>query len=253
MRRDYIDTMKADGFGEFLTACEAIRNCKFVIAEHKISGLLKAIADNKRLYSMFGAALYGFDYKLVFTEAIGNGVFLLPSEPKKAIALVFRILLDIDEGKMSLQNFLEAYFYSVSVNESYARFCLEVIAPFETYCRTMFSQSDGMPELAEIVADSAKAYDNVNGKFRANLKSDALNCLATLVEIADSVITGAIDRAEFKACLNGLTRAIGSDDYDGIISAFLGVKYAVAYFFRSSRSVLEIYKKLEYDIKHLAD
>ena len=55
MRRDYIDTMKADGFGEFLTACEAIRNCKFVIAEHKISGLLKAIADNKRLYSMFGA------------------------------------------------------------------------------------------------------------------------------------------------------------------------------------------------------
>ncbi len=117
----------------------------------------------------------------------------------------------------------------------------------------MFSQSDGMPELAEIVADSAKAYDNVNGKFRANLKSDALNCVATLVEIADSVITGAIDRAEFKACLNGLTRAIGSDDYDGIISAFLGVKYAVAYFFRSSRSVLEIYKKLEYDIKHLAD
>ena len=81
----------------------------------------------------------------------------------------------------------------------------------------------------------------------------ALNCVATLVEIADSVITGAIDRAEFKACLNGLTRAIGSDDYDGIISAFLGVKYAVAYFFRSSRSVLEIYKKLEYDIKHLAD
>lgn len=249
MRRDYIETMKADGLGEFLSACDALKNCKFVVAEGKISALLKAIADNKQLYSMFGVALYEFNYKVAFTECIGNGIFSLPPEPKKAIALVFRILLDIDGGKMSLQNFLEAYFYSVSINESYARFCLEVIAPFETYCRAMFTHASELPTIAGLTG----VYDNVNMKFRSELKADALNCIATLIEISEKAIGGVIDRAEFTACLNGLIRAINGDDYDNIISSFLGVKYAVSYFFKSSKDAFEIYKKLEYDIKHFAD
>lgn len=251
MRRDYIETMKSDGFGEFLSACDSLKNCKYVIAEKKIAELLKSIADNKKLYSMFGSALYGFDYNLVFSECVSGGAFFLPSDSKKAIALVFRILLDIDSGKTSFRNFLDAYFYSVSPNESYARFCLEVISPFESYCRIAFSQPDAFRLPKD--SDAEQEYENVNGKFRADLKSDALNCVATLMEIANATITGVIDRAEFVACLNGLIKAIKADDYDNIISAFLGVKYAVAYFFKSSKSVIEIYKKLEHDIKHLAD
>ncbi len=252
MRRDYIESMKTDGLGEFLDACEAIKNSKFVVAEPKIAALLKAIADNKQLYSMFSAALYGFDYKTAFSECIGNGGFVLPSEPKKAIALVFRILLDIDTGKMSLQNFLEAYFYSVSVNESFARFCLEVIAPFETYSRTAFAHADAILN-GQLPDEHVKTYERVNAEHRSDLRTDALNCVATLIEIADTAITSAIDRAEFGACLKGLTRAVNSDDYDNVISAFLGVKYAVAYFFKSSKSISEIFKKLEYDIKHMVD
>lgn len=268
MRRDYIDNMKADGFGEFLNACEELKNCKYVIAENKIAAVLKSIADNKQLYSMFGAALYGFDYKTTFTGSVGDSGFVLPSDPKTAIALVFRILLDIDSNIMPLRNFLEAYFYSESVNESYARFGLEVIAPFTAYCRSFFAQSDasvaatigiptdnasGKAQYSAVDGKIAQAYENVNSKIYKDLKSDAASCLAILLEIADDTITGVIDRAEYTACLNGLVRALKTDNYDDIISAFLGVKYAVAYFFKSSKNVLDIYKKLEYDIKHLAD
>lgn len=247
MRRDYIESMKADGLGEFCSACEALRNCKFVVAETKISALLKSIADNRRLYSMFGVALYGFDYKNTFAECVGNNVFSLPADRKKAVALVFRILLDIDDGIMSLQNFLEAYFYGVSVNESFARFCLELIVPFESYCRELYSSADTAANENDL------AMREAGGKFRAALKSDALDCISELVTIAETSIAVVIDRAEFTACLNGLTRAVNADDYDNIISAFLGVKYAVAYFFKSAKNVQDIYKKLEYDIKHLAD
>lgn len=252
MRREYIDSMKSSGFGEFVNACENLKNSKFVLAENRITALLKSIADNKQIYSMFGAALLDFDYKSVFTDCvIGNG-FSLPSDPKTAIALVFRILLDIDSGKMTLQNFLEAYFYSESLNESYARFTLEIVAPFETYCRMFFVRAETP---AEIFAenDISKAYDSVNDKFRDDLKADALGCVASLIDIADKAIPHIIDRAEFTACLNGLTRAIKNKVYDDIISAFLGVKYGVWYFFKSNSAVLEIYKKLEYDIKHFAD
>lgn len=252
MRRDYLESMKADGLGEFLTACGNLKNCKFVVAETKIAALLKAIADNKQLYSMFSAALYGFDYKQAFSDCICTGGFALPTEPKKAIALVFRILLDIDTGKMSLQKFLEAYFYSVSLNESFARFCLEVVTPFETYCKTTYMRADAllndMPEHEQM-----KAYEKINSEQKNGLKSDAVKCVATLIEIADTAITGAMDRAEFNACLKGLIRAINADDRDNTISSFVGVKYAVSYFFRSSRSVLEIFKQLEHDVKNIVD
>ncbi|MDE6028980.1 MAG: hypothetical protein K2F90_01505 [Clostridiales bacterium] len=252
MRRNYLESMKSDGLGEFLSACESLKNCKYVLAESKITALLKSIADNKQLYSMFAASLYEFDYSKTFSACIYNGSFVLPTEPKKAIALVFRILMDIDCGKIELRNFLEAYFYSPMINESYARFCLEVITPFRSYCNSLFSQPTLLQELP-VKGSVYGAYEAVNGKFRTDLKSDALGCIATLVDIADSTITGAIERAEYTACLNGLTRAIDSDDYENIISAFLGVKYAVAYFFKSTKTVMDIYKKLEYDIKHIAD
>lgn len=254
MRREYIDSMKAKGFGEFIKACEDLKNCKYVLAENRIATLLKSIADNKQLYSMFGAALYGFDYKTAFSECVvGNG-FVLPNEPKKAIALVFRILIDIDSGKMPLSNFLEAYFYSESLNESYARFGLEIVAPFLTYCRMLFVQADAQAgDLLVPEEDMQRAYDDVNDRFRADLKEDALNCLTGLMDSAETSIGAPIDRAEFDACVKGLIRAIKSHDYDDIISAFLGVKYAVSYFFKGKPTETELYKRLEYDIKHLSD
>ncbi len=248
-----MDSMKADGFGEFIIACEDLKNCKFIIAESKIAALLKSIADNKQLYSMFGAALYGFDYKTTFTECVGNNSFVLPTDPKTAIALVFRILMDIDGGQMPLRNFLEAYFYSESLNESYARFGLDIITPFERYCRMFFSKADAPNEALPDDCVMAKQYDTLNDKYLNDLKSDALGCVASLIDYADKHITGVIDRAEYNACLNGLIKAIKSQDSDNVISAFLGVKYAVAYFFKSNAEVLQVYKKLEYDIKHISE
>ena len=250
MRRDYTETMQAAGYGEFFTACQSLKSCKYVLAESKIAALLKSIADNRQLYTLFGNVLYGFNYKAVFSECVNNGVFSLPPAPKKAVALVFRILMDIDSGKMSLRGFLEAYFYSPSINESYTRFALDIITPFESYCREVFSRPD-YPENAE--PDESDEDDEARKQKIEMLKQDALECIASLSQIADTSITGVIDRAEFSACLGGLTRTIESDDFKNAISAFLGVKYAISYFFKSAKNVLDVYKRLEFDIKHLTD
>ncbi|MCH5155165.1 MAG: hypothetical protein J1F69_01020 [Clostridiales bacterium] len=250
MRRNYLESMKSDGLGEFLSACESLKNCKYVLAESKITALLKSIADNKQLYSMFASSLYGFDYNRTFSACVNNGSFVLPADPKKAVALVFRILLDIDSGKIELRNFLEAYFYSPMINESYARFCLEIITPFRMYCCNLFSNPESFNEIPLNIGAEG-AYEQVSGKLRSDVKADALDCIAALEDVADSTITVAIELAEFSACLNGLTRAIESNDNQSIISAFLGVKYAIAYFFKSTQTVAEIYKKLEYDVKQL--
>lgn len=245
MRREYLDSMQADGPNEFIRACDELKNCKYVLAENKIAALLKSVADNKQLYSMFGTIMYGFDYKRVFNACVAGRGFALPLDKKKAIALVFRILLDVDSGKMPLKNFLEAYFYCDVINESYARFALEVIAPFESYCKEYFLSGGN-------VDDSDGDYASDAERFQDSLKVDALTCITDLSDIADGAITGAVDKAEFSACLDGLTRAIRTRGYGDVISSFIGVKYAVAYFFAGNEEVGEILKRLENDVRHIS-
>lgn len=274
MRREYIDSMKAKGFGDFIAACDELRSCKYILAENKIAALLKAIADNKQLYSMFAASLYNFDYQATFDECVMGSCFSLPSEPQKVVALVFRILVDLDSGKMPLQNFLEAYFYGESINDAYARFGLEVIAPFETYCRLYFTQTNEQtiagvfaelenprpPQSGSIVVTENRlpqaapsAGERASERFQSDLKNDAIEQVKALIDIADGAIIGQVDNAEYVTCLNGLLVALESRGYKDIIPAFLGVKYAVAYFFKNIKTVSDIFKRLDYDIKNLMD
>lgn len=242
MRRELSDVMTAEGHSEFFIACSELKNSKYILAENKITALLKTIADNKQLYALFSAALYGFDYSATFGECVTDNTFTLPSDKKTAIAMVFRILMDIDTGRMTLRNFLEAYFYSDSMNESFARFVLEVIVPFETYCKVYLLEDDSMSE---------NNLNTVNEKYKIELKTGALGCLASLIEYGENAITTVYDRTEYVACLNGLVRSLKADDLDNIVSSFLGVKYAISYFFKSDTDVAQIFKKLDYDVKHL--
>ena len=247
MRREYIDSMKAKGFGDFITACDELRSCKYILAENKIAALLKAIADNKQLYSMFAASLYDFNYQATFDECVMGNCFSLPTEPQKVVALVFRILVDLDSGKMPLQNFLEAYFYGES--QTNAETVSNVFAELENsrQARGAVATDSGLP------AATRAASDNSVERFQADLKNDAIQQVRALIDIADGTIIGQVDNAEYVTCLNGLLDALESRGYKDIIAAFLGVKYAVAYFFKNIKTVSDIFKRLDYDIKHLAD
>lgn len=251
MRREYIDSMKSDDFSEFISACEGLKNCKYIIAEAKITELLKTIADNKQVYSMFGVALFGFDYSAAFSEAIKNGGFTLPADRKTAIALVFRLLLDIDNREKPLNNFLEAYFYSETLNEAYARFALEVIVPFESYCKSIYAQTDHDVVETAIKEATEESHEKLRSEMHNGLKEDALKCVEKLVDFADSNMENIIDRAECIACLRNLSHCLNTRDYDEIISTFIGVKYTVLHFFKTDNTVIAIYEQLENDIKKL--
>ncbi len=265
MRRDIIDGMNSSGFEEFFAACDELRNCKYVIAESKITALLKAIADNRQIYAMFASALKGFDYNKVFYECVSasDRMFVLPNDYKNAIALVFRILLDMDNGKIKLETFLEAYYSPGSVNEEYARFGLEIVAPFAAYCKMYFAQNADAADTSLLELAPARRQNGTNLLQSApppqtdgldeTLKKDALDCIIKLTDIGNDSINNFADRREYSVCLDGLSRALRLYGYDDIVSAFIGVKYAVLYFFSAMPDILAVYKKLEYDVKHLSN
>lgn len=250
---------KAEEIEEFLSACTALENCKYVVSDSKLRELFKTFADSRYLYGMISNALYKFNYAQVFDASVANGIFELPRDPKTAVALVFRLLWDIDAGNMSFSVFLETYYRGVDLSDAFELFCGEVIKPFRSYCCMLLSASE-MPT-AKQPSGAAPTRPQIGEQVSATIaprpagdvRSDALSCISALAEIANSLLTGAIDRDEYSICLKGLIRSLNGDSYDDVIASLIGVKYATKYFFRSSTEVGEIYKKLAYDVKHLND
>ena len=258
MRNNMPSKSKTEEIEEFLLACNALENCKYVVSDSKLRELFKTFADSRYLYGMIANVLYGFNYAQAFNESVANGIFELPRDAKKAVALVFRLLWDIDAGKTPFGAFLETYYRGVDLSDAFELFCSEVIKPFKMYCCMLLSASDTtVAKAADPAARTAQSgeYTDTKGAVRpvSGARSDALNCITALAEIGNSILTGAIDRDEYGICLKGLVRALNGDSYEDIVSSLLGVKYATAYFFRASAEVAEIYKKLAYDIKHLND
>ncbi len=108
-------------------------NCKYILAERKISDLLKVITDSKMLYELFEYVTDGFDYytfKSVCFPEDGNGV-KMPAKESELLALVFLLLMEIDMNKESLDGLCLKYFGANETGQArYSSFVLKVIIPF---------------------------------------------------------------------------------------------------------------------------
>ena len=123
----------------FFTACEELINCKFIIANSKISELLRAIATSEELMGLFTAVTKNFDYsaaKRLYLRGpedtrTARGAAFLPAEDTELLAFVFCLLVEFDSGSLNLNDFLLRYFHEDgSYTASYALFVERVIRPF---------------------------------------------------------------------------------------------------------------------------
>ena len=110
---------------------------KYILADKKISELLKIIASSKMLYELFRHVTENFDYatfkEVCFARSInGKGVFTMPARDEDALALIFLLLVEIDDKKTDLIKLLNDYFPSEGGKQSsYALFVTQAVIPFE--------------------------------------------------------------------------------------------------------------------------
>lgn len=120
---------------QFTEICDEVMNCKFIVAEVKIMKLLKCMATTPVIFNELEKCLEDFNYEFEFQKAKvpkeeGKVVLSLPVEATKKVALIFRILYDIDTKKLDLQKFINDYFVtSGEPYESYNNFCNGIIRP----------------------------------------------------------------------------------------------------------------------------
>ncbi|MGN1208448.1 MAG: hypothetical protein ACI4TI_03165, partial [Christensenellales bacterium] len=121
---------------EFISSVDGLINGKFILADIKISNILKMIAENRSLYAFIKNCLidFSFDKELSRAEVknrFNNGEFKLPVEKHKIVAFVFCLLVECDAKRMDFYGFINENFKSERDLSEYANFAKTVLIPFK--------------------------------------------------------------------------------------------------------------------------
>ena len=121
-------------FEAFVNACQELKDSKIILADAKVSAILRSIVSNPTLVEVVGETLVGYNFlNELDTLTRSKTGALLPSEPRKIIAFVFSLLSEIDARRLDLQEFVDQYCKADTLAESFERFNKELIDPFCHY------------------------------------------------------------------------------------------------------------------------
>lgn len=256
-----------ESLAKFKEKTDALVNSKYLFAEREISEVLKVIAGSRMLYELFEYVTDGFDYETFKSVCFSKGnAVKLPKKDEDLLALCFLLLVEIDGGRISLDELCDEYFSSGnSAQGKYSQFVLAVVIPFsittekvvnklinsqkgdenddETEDENDFDKTflSGNAAKNTVSPASKNADDNVRdtptkkGRFgfieeeRRKLSAVKKPSLREPAEEADYV-------------LNALERALKKRDYEGVTIAFIALKYLAA-----------IEKKLKIDLRKVSD
>ena len=84
----------------FNTACDEFISGKYILADIKISSILRIIAEDEKLKDIVSSCLESYDFNTIFKHSIhtkGNAYELnVPTNEKELIAFVFSLLYKLD-------------------------------------------------------------------------------------------------------------------------------------------------------------
>lgn len=129
----------------FINACNELVNGKFILADIKISKILKSISESTGVYNLIEEHMINYDFDTEFESCVvvdGTGLqrFVLPKEEEKIIPLVFCLLVEIDSKRISFNDFIKAQFpYANNQNEEYDLFAKTIVIPFRNAIADYFN------------------------------------------------------------------------------------------------------------------
>lgn len=115
--------------------CDELMSTKILFANKKIDKILEAIATSPNIYELLSECMNQFnkekEFDKAFTkDATGKKIFNMPKEEYKILALVFCLLADIGNGKISFDDLIATYFADENGRLDPSAFMNSVIKPF---------------------------------------------------------------------------------------------------------------------------
>lgn len=174
----------------FCDACAELRDSKIILADSKVSKLLRTVVSCPSLVEIVGDAMVGYNFtaelsKYSSTDLEGNQKIELPAEPYRVIAFVFSLLTEFDTRHLDLQEFVHQYFHADSLTDSFDRFNNELITPFkDSLCEWVGFKKK---KVEESPAGETETVCNCDGGEEQQDKQDVDNLFEDLVMILNQI------------------------------------------------------------------
>ncbi len=234
----------------FIERADEFIDSKYILADVKIVGVLKAIASSDTILALFKNCLADYDYVsakkkyLVKNRYLGGdkGEFITPPNSRELLAFIFNILMEIDSKSLELGEFINKYFYvDGSYSSGYDAFLNAMIKPFKNSVRLLMesviegSLQDPIEALIEEENRKAKQkeQDEINAKKEKELLEKAYG--AGIKAVKDMLLKDKQNlkgskiketkKKEINLIIDMLANVIDSEDKDAIEYAFVAYKY----------------------------
>lgn len=155
-----MENVNKDSVLNFIGACNELINGKFILADIKISKILRSISESNEIYNLIAEGMINYDFDKEFAKAVvkdsaGVEKFVLPEEAEKIIPLVFCLLVEIDSKRINFNDFVKAQFPLASnQNEEYAAFAKTIIIPFRNAVAAEFGiEAKDIPAQPEVASE----------------------------------------------------------------------------------------------------
>lgn len=135
-------------YDAFLEACEELKSSKIILADAKVSNVLRSIVACPTLVEVVGETLVGYNFNGELESINKNDAgIVMPSEPYRVIAFVFSLLSEIDAGRLDLQEFVDDYFVAETLAQKFDRFNQELITPFRDFLCSWAGAGSGIKKI----------------------------------------------------------------------------------------------------------
>ena len=197
----------------FNESCEDFLNGKYILAEYKISAILKAVTNSDKLKNIVASCIENYNFSEEMKKNIGdNHIVTLPEDVKGIIAFCFSLLYNIENKNIAFFDFLSAYFgyNDISGLESYKSFAVHIILPFKEAINSVYMRT-------HILVDSDDYQNNIYNKLKKI-------CNLVLDNLDDYKLKDAY-KEEFEILINAMRDACIRNDKETVYAVLVGVDY----------------------------
>lgn len=198
---------------QFNTACDDFLKGKYILADLKISGIMKSIAYSEKIKNIISKCLENFDIGKELGNVFNNeNVVVMPSESKKIVAVCFNILYNIDNKEINFFDFLNTYFKDGNElgNREFEEFSKVIILPFKKAINKFYTNT-------HILTESKEYQDNIYNKIARVAQIELHNL--------DNYKLKTIYKEELQILIESFVTASNNNDKQYVFSLMIALDY----------------------------
>ena len=201
----------------FNKICDEFIAGKYILADIKISSVLKTIAEQEKIRNIVASCTDRYDFNSAYKKAVtedkkGGKTLILPTDDASLVAFIFGLLYRMDNKTIDLYNFLTDFFHedNAEAGKEFINFTNDIIVPFKKAINNIYSSR-------HIVVDS--------NDYQTNYFNKIMSTIQLIIKNADSYRLKMNEKEEFTILLNSLNIACEKNDKKQVFALMIGIDY----------------------------